>query len=61
MMDADEPRRGLKDDEIAKVINAVRDALEPHLPRYGALRVVIRDAVMGSLIEQGLRIPGKGG
>lgn len=48
--------RGLKDHEIAALVNAIRDRLEAHSPQPGCLRVLISTAVVAWLTEHGLKI-----
>lgn len=58
-----EPRTGLKDHQIAQLINAVRDELRKHpsFVVYGPLRAVIATAVTDYLLAHNLMLdhPGK--
>lgn len=50
---------GLKDHQIAQLVNAVRDHLQDHsivLKNYGPLRCLIATAVMNYLLKEGLAL-----
>lgn len=46
--------RGLKDHEISKLVNHLRDVVEPYV-KVGCIRDVIKGGVRDSLEEQNLR------
>lgn len=52
----DNPQRGLKDHEIAQLVNAIRDRLEAHSPQPDCLRALISTTVVAWLADHGLKI-----